>query len=64
MTECFFCGGCAHPATGCQYTERVIACHACVVSAWSWIRQFTNSKGRRNGPSFYDHVNRIAPASE
>ena len=60
-TQCFFCGGAAHPATGCQYTENVIACGPCTRTAWTWVKGFTNQKGRRNGPSFYEHVNRIAP---
>jgi hypothetical protein len=60
-TPCFFCDGPAHSATGCQYTETVIACGTCTRQAWTWIKQHTSSKGRRRGPSFYDHVNRIAP---
>lgn len=60
MTPCFFCGGAAHPANGCQYTANVVACGSCTRSAWDWIRRHTASKGRRRGPNFYDHVNRIA----
>lgn len=60
--NCSFCDSpTAHPATGCQYTERFIACAACTRSVWAWVRQHTASKGRRRGPSFYDHVNVIAP---
>jgi hypothetical protein len=58
--RCFFCDGVAHPATGCQYTENAVACGPCVRDAWRWIKGFTNQKGRRRGPAFYDHVNRIA----
>jgi hypothetical protein len=60
MTPCFFCGGAAHPATGCQYTATVLACGSCTRQAWTWIKGWTNQKGRRRGPAFYDHVNRIA----
>jgi hypothetical protein len=54
--RCFFCGGPAHPATGCQYTSNVIACYSCTTTAWAWVRRHVNGKGRRKGPSFYDHV--------
>jgi len=59
--RCATCGGPAHPATGCQYTETFITCYSCTVEAWSWIRQHVAGKGRRRGPSFYDHVNVISP---
>lgn len=60
--RCKDCGGVAHPATGCQYTETYIVCGPCVRRAWSWIQEMTNSKGRRKGrPAFYDHVNRVHP---
>jgi len=59
--SCFFCGDIAHPATGCQYTETCLACAACTRSAWAWVRQHTSSRSRRRGPSFYDHVNVVAP---
>lgn len=45
--RCFFCGGAAHPASGCQYTERVIACGPCTRTTWKWVRQHVNKKGRR-----------------
>ena len=38
--------------------HRLRAVHAHGVE---WVKGFTNQKGRRNGPSFYEHVNRIAP---
>lgn len=50
---CFFCGGPAHPATGCQYTERVIACGRCTREAWAWVKGWTNRK-RKDGLSFYE----------
>lgn len=57
---CRDCGGVAHPASGCQYTPNWIVCGPCVRAAWAWIVPMTQSKGRRNGPSFYAHVNRIS----
>lgn len=57
--ECRTCGGPAHPATGCQYTETFIVCGPCTRAFWAWFRQFSAGKGRRRGPAFYDHVNRI-----
>jgi len=59
--RCRTCGGVAHPATGCVYSPSFIVCGPCTRSAWAWIRQHTAGKGRRRGPSFYDHVNVIAP---
>lgn len=54
---CFFCGGAAHPATGCEYSARVLACGPCTRSFWKWMREWTNRayKGR---PSFYDAAGR------
>jgi hypothetical protein len=54
--RCACCKGAAHPASGCQYSERVIICGRCTREAWRWIKGHTNSKGRRKGPNFYDHV--------
>lgn len=59
--RCRDCGGVAHPATGCQYTENYIVCGPCTRRVWEWIHQHTSGKGRRKGPSFYDHVNRVVP---
>lgn len=57
MTKCASCPGVAHPATGCQYSERVLICAQCTKRFWVWLRQHTNGKGRRKkGPNFYDHV--------
>lgn len=58
--RCSTCGGVAHPATGCQYSQNFIVCGPCTREAWQWLRQFTASKGRRRGPSFYDHVNKLS----
>lgn len=55
------CGGPSHPATGCVYTPTFVVCYRCTVEAWEWIRRHVNGKGRRFGPGFYEHVNRIAP---
>ena len=60
--RCRTCGGVAHPATGCVYSATFIVCGPCTREAWAWIRQFTAGKGRRCGPSFYNHVNVVAPA--
>jgi hypothetical protein len=45
---CFFCDGPAHPATGCQYTERALACWACTVRFWKWFREH-----QHKWPAFY-----------
>ncbi len=44
--SCFFCNGPAHPATGCQYSERVLACHQCVVDFWKWLRGHIATRSR------------------
>jgi len=44
--ECFCCGGVAHPATGCQYSERVIICGSCTRSFWKWVRGHTSQSKR------------------
>lgn len=63
--RCPTCGGVSHPASGCAYTPTFIVCGPCTREAWAWIRSFTASKGRRRGkPSFYDHVNSVAPRIE
>lgn len=43
---CFFCGGVAHPSTGCQYSERVVACEGCTRDFWRWFRAHQNKSGR------------------
>lgn len=53
---CATCGGPAHPATGCQYTETFITCYRCTVEAWTWLRRHINEKGLRSGISFYEHA--------
>ena len=42
--RCNFCGGAAHPATGCQYGQRVIACRSCTESFWRWVDKHTASR--------------------
>jgi hypothetical protein len=54
--ECRDCGGPAHPATGCQYTEDWIVCGPCTRLAWKWILNFVNSKGGHRGVYFYEHA--------
>jgi hypothetical protein len=44
--RCNFCHGVAHPATGCVYGPRTIACHACTREFWGWVVRHTNSKAR------------------
>lgn len=61
--RCFFCGGAAHPATGHQYTARVIACWACAEEMLRWLAGWMSRKGKRRGPAFYDHVRFKADAS-
>jgi hypothetical protein len=48
-TSCFctFCSGPAHPATGCVYGPNTIACRACTVRFWTWLRQHVNKRPRR-----------------
>lgn len=40
--ECAACGGAAHPATGCQYTETMIVCGPCVRRFWRWAKGHTD----------------------
>lgn len=47
MNGCTFCGGPAHPSTGCVYGPRTIACRACTVRFWAWVREHTNKSPRR-----------------
>jgi hypothetical protein len=49
---CFFCGGSAHPSTGCEWSERVIACGACTREFWKWLRAMQHR--RWGGVAFYD----------
>lgn len=61
--KCNFCGGVAHPATGCEYGPRTIACRACVMEFWRWVKAHTNGTPRqRKGPtpsrSFYEAAGR------
>jgi hypothetical protein len=44
---CGFCGGAAHPATGCVYSVTFISCWRCTIEAWRWVKSHTNSKSRR-----------------
>lgn len=41
---CSFCGGAAHPATGCQYSPKIISCWRCTINFWKWLEQRTNAR--------------------
>lgn len=65
MNPCFFCGGAAHPATGCQYSETCLACWRCTRLAWRWVKGWTNvtkslkqADGTKTQVSFYGAVER------
>jgi hypothetical protein len=61
--RCPTCGGVSHPASGCVYSPTFIVCGPCTREFARWVEQMTNGKGRRGGrPSFYAHVNVVAPA--
>ena len=48
---CAACGGAAHPASGCQYSERVLVCGPCTRRFWVWARQHMHA--RKGQPDFY-----------
>jgi len=55
--HCAECGGVAHPASGCQYTETFLVCGPCTRKFWKWVREHTNKmppKRARIKASFYD----------
>ena len=61
--RCSFCDDpAAHPATGCQYGARTVACYRCTVDCWAWVRRHVNGKGLRprasgqprSGLTFYE----------
>lgn len=63
--RCQFCGGAAHPASGCEYSERAIVCGPCVRECWAWLRRHmerdrlrVGSEGaaRKRFVRFYDHA--------
>lgn len=43
---CSFCGGVAHPASGCVYGPRTIACGPCTREFWVWVRSHTSKRAR------------------
>jgi hypothetical protein len=47
--RCASCGGAAHPASGCQYSETYIVCGRCTRSFWNWVKGHTNMM-KRVGP--------------
>lgn len=51
---CNFCGGVAHPSTGCVYGDRTIACYSCVISFWIWAKQHINKPPRNKK---WKHIN-------
>jgi hypothetical protein len=58
--QCNFCHGPAHPATGCVYGPRTIACHECTREFWRWAVRHINGKARKSSSgvtpsvSFYE----------
>ena len=56
LMRCFSCGGPAHPATGCQYTETLIMCGPCTREFWAWMRRHTSR--RWGGRYFYEDATR------
>ena len=62
--SCNFCQGPAHPATGCVYGPKTIACRGCTVQFWAWVRIHTNkrprrsSKGAATAETFYEAAGR------
>lgn len=60
-TKCFFCGGAAHAATGCQYTGTALSCRRCTVDFWSWFQnhQYRGLAAAKamGSPPFYDAIN-------
>lgn len=53
--RCASCHGAAHPASGCQYSERVIVCGPCTRRFWAWVRVHTKP---RKGTDFYGAATR------
>lgn len=69
--SCSFCNGVAHPATGCVYGERMIACRDCACNFWKWVKEHTNKKARRPkdgrilpNVNFYEAAGKDVRASE
>ena len=56
--RCAQCGGAAHSASGCQYSERTVICGPCVRRWWAWYVKHVNGKGARSGIYFYEHAQR------
>jgi hypothetical protein len=44
---CFFCGGAAHPSTGCEYSATAVACRRCTEEFWAWHRSRQHTVFRR-----------------
>lgn len=46
--QCSFCDSpAAHPATGCVYGPRTIACRQCCVDFWAWLLRHVNKRPPR-----------------
>ncbi len=46
--QCSFCSNpAAHPATGCVYGARTLACRECVIRFWAWARAHMKPKKKR-----------------
>ncbi len=42
--DCNFCEGVAHPATGCYYGPKTMACGPCTRRFWAWFEQHSNPR--------------------
>lgn len=52
--DCFFCKSpAAHPATGSEITDTVLACASCTREFWTWFRQHMRRWSRPGQPDFY-----------
>lgn len=55
--RCPCCGGCSHPASGCQYAADIVVCGPCTRSFWRWAVHHVNKmpgKRARHRVSFYE----------
>ncbi len=60
--KCAFCPNpAAHPATGCVYGARTLACRECVIRFWAWLRKHVNHGTRKGRPDFYQAAGKYPP---
>lgn len=45
--RCASCKGAAHPASGCQYSEKTIICGRCVREFWRWVKGHTQPRKKK-----------------